>query len=71
MRRRVEGIVSLEAIIYADGTVGPVRVVKPLHLDLDQEAVSAVKQWRFTPAQKEGQAIASRIEVEMSFRMKQ
>jgi protein TonB len=48
-RARVEGVVILEAVIDTQGRVTSVRVLRSIAL-LDQAAVDAVKQWRFTPA---------------------
>jgi periplasmic protein TonB len=48
-RARVEGVVILEAVIDAQGRVASVRVLRSIAL-LDEAAVDAVKQWRFTPA---------------------
>jgi protein TonB len=48
-RARVEGVVILEAVIDAQGRVASVRVLRSIAL-LDQAAVEAVRQWRFTPA---------------------
>ena len=48
-RARVEGVVILEAVIDAQGRVASVHVLRSIAL-LDQAAVDAVKQWRFTPA---------------------
>ena len=48
-RAHVEGVVILEAVIDAQGRVASVRVLRSIAL-LDEAAVDAVKQWRFTPA---------------------
>ena len=48
-RARVEGVVILEAVIDAQGRVASVHVLRSIAL-LDEAAVDAVKQWRFTPA---------------------
>jgi protein TonB len=48
-RARVQGVVILEAVIDAQGRVASVHVLRSIAL-LDQAAVDAVKQWRFTPA---------------------
>ena len=67
---RVQGIVTLEAVVKKDGTVGVVTVKKPLHPELDEEAVKAMKQWQFEPGTKEGKAVDVAVEVEMTFNLK-
>jgi TonB family protein len=55
--------------VRADGTVGEVCVVRSLdrRYGLDDEAVKALKQWQFTPCQKDGVAVPVVVEVEMTF----
>src|SRR5258705_3273581 len=48
MAAHIEGVVILDAVIDATGRVTDVRVVRSLPL-LDQAAIDAVRQWRFTP----------------------
>ena len=36
--------------------------------DLDRAAMAAVKQWRFQPAQREGQAVASSLVIPIDFK---
>ena len=67
---RVQGSVMLEAVVKKDGTVGEVTVKKPLHPDLDAEAIKAMKQWQFRPGTKEGKAVDVAVEVEMTFNLK-
>ena len=59
----------MEAVVQTDGTVGEVRVVRSLDqkFGLDDEAVKAVKQWRFVPGQKDGVAVPVVVEIEMTF----
>jgi TonB family protein len=59
-KARIEGMVEIEAVILADGTVGETRVVKSIDavLGLDDEAVKAFRAWKFMPATKFGQPIA-------------
>jgi protein TonB len=42
-------VVILEAVLDAQGRVSTVHVLRSIPL-LDQAAVDAVEQWRFTPA---------------------
>src|SRR5215204_6507444 len=69
MRAKVQGGVALEAVVRVDGTVGEVRVVRSLdrRYGLDDEAVKALKQWQFTPGQKDGGAVPVVVEVDMTF----
>jgi TonB family protein len=59
--------VKIGCVVLPDGTVGDVRVTKALHPDLDAQAVSAVKQWLFTPGTKDGEAVAVQVAVEVTF----
>ena len=38
--------------------------------DLDRAAVNAVRQWRFQPAQRDGQAVAGAVTVPIDFKMR-
>jgi TonB family protein len=69
---RVVGTVLLEAVVRADGTVGDVNVSRSLDgkYGLDEEAVKAMKQWRFKPGMKDDVPVAVRIEVEMAFTLR-
>jgi TonB family protein len=71
MKAKIQGDMSMEGVVQPDGTVGDVRVVKSLDplFGLDAEAVKSFKQWRFTPATRDGQPIAVVVTVEMSFRL--
>lgn len=68
-KAHVQGVVTMEAVVQADGTVGEVRVVRSLDkkFGVDEEAVKTVKQWRFAPGKKDGVAVPVVIEVEMTF----
>jgi TonB family protein len=69
-KERIQGIVTLEAVVKRDGTVGDVTVKKPLHPELDEEAVKAMKKWEFRPGTKEGKAVDVAVDVEMTFTLK-
>jgi protein TonB len=45
---KVQGRVILEATIAKDGSVKDVKILRPLPM-LDQAAVEAVQQWKYTP----------------------
>jgi TonB family protein len=54
---QAQGIVILEAQIELDGRVCNPRVLRSIPL-LDQSAIDAVLQWRFTPAKLNGVAVS-------------
>ena len=64
---RVEGRVQLECVVLPAGSVSLARVVEPLHPSLDAEALRALSKWRFKPGTKDGKAVPVRVEIEMSF----
>ena len=72
MRARIQGIAALEAVVLPDGTVGDVRIVRTLDrtFGLDQEAVAAVKQWRFVPGTRSGRPIPVIVSVELTFTLR-
>ena len=58
-RLREQGIVLLEILILPDGTVGEVKVKESSGFKrLDDTAVKAVKQWKYTPAKRGNKPIA-------------
>ena len=72
MRAKVQGMVGLEIVVLADGSVGRVRVTQSLDdtFGLDQEAIKAVSRWRFEPGRRLGKAVPVRVGVEMSFMLR-
>lgn len=63
-----QGTVVIWLIIDTDGTPKQIKVVRKLGMGLDEEAVAAVKKWRFKPATKDGKPIPVMINVEVNFR---
>jgi TonB family protein len=68
-RAGIQGTVRLEAVIEADGTIGDVRVAKPLHSDLDEAAIACVRQWRFKPGTSSGSPVPVIATMEISFEL--
>jgi len=63
------GVLVLEIVIDKDGRIAHVKIVKPLGLGLDENAVKNVKTWRFTPGVREGQPVALQMNIEVSFNL--
>ena len=64
-----EGSVLLQVDVDSDGYARNIAVLRPLGLGLDEQAVEAVEQWRFRPARRNGQKVASRVRLEIAFRL--
>lgn len=67
----IQGVVGLELVVEPTGEAGDIRVVKPLHPDLDEAAMASARQWRFNPGTRSGQAIPVIVTMEVSFRRTQ
>jgi TonB family protein len=57
-KARVQGTVVLEGIIDEKGKTHALRVVDGLGFGLDEQAIDAVRQWRFRPATRAGKPLA-------------
>ena len=68
--KKLEGTTLLGIVIDTSGTPYDIKVLRNLDPDLDQNAVDAVKQWRFDPATKGGEPVAVEATVEVNFRLK-
>jgi protein TonB len=69
--RGVHGSVEMLAIVTADGTVDDqVRVTKSLDPDLDEQAIIAIRQWRFRPGTKDDKPVDVEVNIEMTFTLK-
>jgi TonB family protein len=70
MDDRVEGRVWMSVLIDEEGGVRQIEVARQLHPDLNREALLAMLGWRFAPAVRQGARVASRVVVEMEFKLK-
>lgn len=69
-RAGISGDVDLEITIRRDGTVSDVKVLRGLGGGLNDRAVTAVRQWRFAPAQLKGVAVDVIVEVSVEFSLR-
>ncbi len=69
-RQAIEGEVVLEVVVGRDGRVRNVRVTRGLGAGLDQKAVEAVREWRFTPARRAGSAVDVVVTVSVEFTLR-
>jgi len=67
---RVTGVVSLDVIVRADGTVDVSRVAESLDHGLDFAAVDAVRQWVFSPRLCDGAPTDSSLRLDINFNLR-
>ena len=72
LRAKLEGTVLLQAVVRTHGIASDISVLRSLdrRFGLDQQAVAALKQWRFAPGQREGRPVPVLVQVEMNFALK-
>ena len=70
LRARIQGFVELEVVVRADGTPGPMRVVRSLDPGgLDVSAIDTVRQWRFAPGELGGVPVDVLVTVILTFQL--
>ena len=67
MRRKVNGAVLLRCVVDRDGVPTRVEVIDALDGELDRVSLETLKQWRFEPGKKDGEAVLVQIDVAMGF----
>ena len=65
--KKVQGSVLLALVIDASGNPKDIRVLRSLDQGLDENAITAVSQWDFAPAMKEGKPVAVDAKVEINY----
>jgi protein TonB len=65
---RVEGVVIIEAVIGTTGNVTEARILRSIPL-LDEAAVAAVRQWRYTPTLLSGVPVPVIMTVTVTFKL--
>jgi len=69
-RRGIAGDVVLEVVVRRNGSVGDAHVLQGLGYGLDERALSAVRQWRFAPAQRKGVPVDVLVEIAVEFTLR-
>jgi len=64
-----QGTVVLYVQIDPSGKATHMSVVKSLGLGLDEKAMEAVANWKFTPGKKDGKAVTVEATIEVNFRL--
>jgi TonB family protein len=65
----VDGVVKISTVVGSDGVPTDLHVLSGLNSKEDGTAVNAVKQWRFEPGTKAGEAVNVEVTVEVNFHL--
>jgi periplasmic protein TonB len=68
-KAKVEGVVTLVFVLNETGRVEDPRVETSSRPEFEKPALEAIRKWRFSPGQKDGQAVRTYIRIPMRFRV--
>jgi TonB family protein len=63
----LSGTVALSLTVDDEGIPTDIHVISPLGLGLDEKAVACIHKSRYSPAQKDGKSVPSKIDVSLPF----
>ena len=69
-KAQYQGTVVLEAIVRKDGSVEILRVVRSVGFGLDENAIKALKEWKFKPGMRNGVPVDVALNIEVNFNLR-
>jgi TonB family protein len=72
MRERIQGSIWTKVVVGPNGDVLDASITRSLDpkFGLDEEALRAARLWKFTPAVKDGQPVAVRVTIELTYTLR-
>jgi protein TonB len=68
-RSGAQGVVILAVVIDENGKAQDIHVEQSVEPSLDQEAIKALRHWRFKPGEQDGRPVKVPVKVEITFRL--
>jgi periplasmic protein TonB len=68
-KARIQGVVIVQAIIDKEGNVTNVKILKGLPMGLSENAMDAIKKWKFKPATLNGKPVDVYYNLTVNFRL--
>lgn len=66
----IEGVVDVAFIVYTDGTIGAIKIVRMVDPDLETEAIRLVKGMpHWLPADEDGVPVDAQTQVDINFQL--
>jgi TonB family protein len=66
---KIQGTVTITAVVNAQGRADDIRVSRSLDPQLDANAIAAVSQWLFKPGTKDDQPVDVAVTIEINFKL--
>jgi TonB family protein len=66
---KIQGTVTITAVVNAQGRADDIRVTRSLDPQLDANAIAAVSQWLFKPGTKDDQPVDVAVTIEINFKL--
>ena len=68
-KAKMQGVVQLLVVVGKDGRTYDIRVAQSLGMGLDEQAIAAVRKWRFRAATLNGQPVATQVAIQVDFHL--
>ncbi|HWC16858.1 MAG TPA: energy transducer TonB [Terriglobales bacterium] len=68
-KKKISGTVIISVVVDTKGAVRDVKVERVLEASLDEQAIAAIKQWKFEPATRDGKPVAVQVSIEINFNL--
>src|SRR5215475_11582709 len=65
--KKVEGTVTVEGAFDVKGCMKVVRIIKTIGSGLDENALAALRSWRFSPAKRNGEPVEALAQIDIRF----
>ena len=65
--KKVEGTVTVEGAFDVKGCMNVVRIIKTIGSGLDENALAALRSWRFSPAKRNGEPVEALAQIDIRF----
>ena len=68
LEAEIQGSVSMACVVQATGICSDITIVRSLDpTGLDQQAMAALRQWRFSPGTRFGEPVPVQVDIEMLY----